>query len=764
MKKGLILISVLMLLLMTFGSSAQGTSLDELSTLADYFPEETTVFAVIRTDDAYLNTLDDLLADVNAGLGGLLPPGTSVRGLLDDAVRSIYGRSFESGVRPWLGDSIAVGVTSIEGLTDVDEAADVPFTIAAEVTDAEGAAAFFGELINIEPLQTDTYTLYVDENAEAALLIAEDVLLLGTQVDSIVSQFEATEAALRTSDLFTGTLDLLPNEDYNILLYVDGAALVEQSAALNAQMMDEALSQTDMGAAEGLITTLMQFQADMQGQAAALTGPTAAGFTIIDGRSLVIDIVSQVSDPSVITEAPGYVEQVPVSLDFARYIPGYAQLVIHDNGLGPDFNALFTALDATGPAVQEILTALLQDPQLRSQLQGAEALLDMIDVSVINLGGLVENQITSYFAGFTGLNLQNDVLSWMTGDYANYAALIPVESDLEFSFDLGFVTEATDAEAAANVVAGLTDAAGQYEVANTVEEMGGGTALVYTSVLRGLLQLGGLPQDMLAGTPELDLIVGADDEVFAFAARPGVEFALEPGDDSLLNNPAFQYAAENLFLPEPVTVWYVGTGSFVNAAPALAAALGPTTAQQIAFAASQIESMTITAAVPELGQSIARLTLTLPEVTSGVSANTVVDVAAGNEDFSILVEALNAVPGAVQVLNGPGPFTVFAPTNAAFEAALAELGLTAEELLANEELLNNVLAYHVVPQQLLAEDIVGLDGQTLTTGLTGQELTISIVDGGVVINDSVNVIAADILASNGVIHVIDAVLLPPVED
>lgn len=140
------------------------------------------------------------------------------------------------------------------------------------------------------------------------------------------------------------------------------------------------------------------------------------------------------------------------------------------------------------------------------------------------------------------------------------------------------------------------------------------------------------------------------------------------------------------------------------------------------------------------------------------NGNTIVDIAVGNQDFSTLVTALQTA-GLVNTLNGAGPFTVFAPTNAAFEALLQDLNITVDELLARPDLAD-ILTYHVVPGAFPATDVIGLDGQSVTT-VQGGDISISIVDGGVVLNDAVNVVDADIFASNGVIHVIDAVLLPP---
>ena len=137
---------------------------------------------------------------------------------------------------------------------------------------------------------------------------------------------------------------------------------------------------------------------------------------------------------------------------------------------------------------------------------------------------------------------------------------------------------------------------------------------------------------------------------------------------------------------------------------------------------------------------------------------TIVDVAVGAGSFETLVAAVTEA-GLVDTLSGEGPFTVFAPTDDAFAAALDALGLTASELLASEA-LGDILTYHVVAGAVDAATAISLDGQSAGT-VQGEEIAISVVDGSVVINDSATVIQADVAASNGIIHVIDAVILPP---
>ena len=145
--------------------------------------------------------------------------------------------------------------------------------------------------------------------------------------------------------------------------------------------------------------------------------------------------------------------------------------------------------------------------------------------------------------------------------------------------------------------------------------------------------------------------------------------------------------------------------------------------------------------------------------------DTVVDIAAGNDDFSTLVAAVVEVD-LVETLSSEGPFTVFAPTNAAFADALEALGLTAEELLARED-LGSILTYHVVAGNVLAADLIelaGEDGMVSVETVQGSEIEVMVSADGVMLNGSANVVTTDLEAGNGVVHVIDAVLLPPAEE
>lgn len=132
----------------------------------------------------------------------------------------------------------------------------------------------------------------------------------------------------------------------------------------------------------------------------------------------------------------------------------------------------------------------------------------------------------------------------------------------------------------------------------------------------------------------------------------------------------------------------------------------------------------------------------------------IIDVAVSAGQFTTLAAALDAA-GLIETLKGDGPFTVFAPTDAAFEKLPAG---TVESLLKPENMdqLVAILTYHVVPGNIMASDVVKLDGATT---VNGADIEILAAEGSVKIDDA-TVVMTDIVASNGVIHVIDSVILP----
>lgn len=148
--------------------------------------------------------------------------------------------------------------------------------------------------------------------------------------------------------------------------------------------------------------------------------------------------------------------------------------------------------------------------------------------------------------------------------------------------------------------------------------------------------------------------------------------------------------------------------------------------------------------------------------TEEPASKTIVDIAVQDGRFTTLVAAVQAA-GLAETLSSEGPFTVFAPTDDAF-AALPEGTLDNLLLPENKQQLTDILLYHVVPGKVMASEVAGLDGKMADTALEGKQIAIKVDMGSVYLNETTKVVITDIEASNGVIHVIDSVLLPSAEE
>src|SRR5579863_232535 len=152
--------------------------------------------------------------------------------------------------------------------------------------------------------------------------------------------------------------------------------------------------------------------------------------------------------------------------------------------------------------------------------------------------------------------------------------------------------------------------------------------------------------------------------------------------------------------------------------------------------------------------ALSLLTLTLAANAGTMAKKDIVDTAVAAGDFKTLAAALQAA-GLVDTLKGPGPFTVFAPTDEAF-AKLPPGTLESLPKPESKAKLQSILTYHVVAGNVLAKDVVKLHSKKT---MEGQSITIKTMNGGVMV-DAAHVTKTDIVTSNGVIHVIDSVLLP----
>ena len=182
--------------------------------------------------------------------------------------------------------------------------------------------------------------------------------------------------------------------------------------------------------------------------------------------------------------------------------------------------------------------------------------------------------------------------------------------------------------------------------------------------------------------------------------------------------------------------------------PALAIAIAACSA------AASPSAVPTAASTPSPAATAAAAPSAMPSASAAAMAKDIVQTATEAGSFKTLLTAVKTA-GLVETLQGKGPFTVFVPTDAAFAALPAG---TLDGLLKDPAALKKVLLYHVVSGSVTADKVVGL---TSAMSVEGSPIAFSVKDGTVYLNDSAKVVTPDVMASNGVIHVIDKVILPP---
>ncbi|MDX2161018.1 MAG: DUF3352 domain-containing protein [bacterium] len=571
-----LVLTAVIVLVVPSASFAQSPS--EVTALARYYPADTILFAGIRTDDAYFSTLDAVLDRLNRATGGSINIPGRIQDLLDLVLGElIEGGTFQNSVRTWLGSSAAVGITDLAVLTDSDESNDVQgYLAAAAITDRAAAQAFIEEVVipqatrnasQVETLEGAGYTGYelLDTNGDLVYFVLFDEVLFFSASDVPLPLDGFPVDTLDSLAAFTSGVDALPADVYNIVAYIDtptvlGAAAQAARNAPGVSMDNDALSVIE--------------------SAVNAAGATVIGAVTFADRTLALDAVQNFSGTGVM----GITAGSPVDPAFARFIPANTPLVIH----ATDLNSVIDQL------LRVVETAAAQaDPEADAAQQ-------------IRFGIAVINTVL-------GLDLQEDVLSWMTGDFALVAGLgenFPATADDVFTLsslplEFGLIVEATNATQAETVFDGLRTTLEQ-SAENNPDQL----AITESSEAGQRLLVAAVQ------TPDLpfpvELAVGLSDQVFAIGTAQVVQHALNPVN-SLADDPLFNEAAANV-LPNASQVWYLAGEPLQP----LVTLIGSDESQAeqaegLQTALTVFHSSSISTTITADGSLITRAALTLPE-------------------------------------------------------------------------------------------------------------------------------------------------------
>jgi hypothetical protein len=519
------------------GGGGGGTSAGDYA-FTSYFPENTIAYATMRTDDRYIAALDGILAKITSKLPeGMIQPGVpvSLSALLDQAAATINvaisgtagdngnpaldatdvaadTTTFENSIRTWLGDRAAGGI--IPGGEGVTNGLGL-----VEVTNRANAIAFIEPLLpaeNYTRTEESGFTVYTIGESAPIYLIVGDSLLAISDNKALLPLNGTPSNALGTQPAFTGAVGALPAGGYTILLYADFA-----EAFTFVNNTDDEQVATFTNAVETL----------------------AIGATILDERSLVIDAFVKRGDLSAL-------EDMGITLSGTGAVdPAFL------NNLPAN-----TILATQGTDLKTVYDVLLAN--LRNLAE--QGLLGEADSAAVDEAVAQIDQTLQSMAG--GLRLQEDVLSWLTGDYVAFVTYDPLAPDVLgltgtlFAEDVstipplpvgfGVLIEATDPAKAQNLVDKLAVPLEQFGTMQGLqvrrEIISDSNAVLLT-----------LP-DPTTSNRVVEIVLLANQRFLALGTRPAVEAAINGG--GLTSAPRFT-AAGRYTLPNPTSLWFADTNA-----------------------------------------------------------------------------------------------------------------------------------------------------------------------------------------------------------
>jgi len=512
--KRLVFLVVSLTLLAVVPLSAQDSTADP-RTLAQYLPADTFAYIGIRTDQAYLETINNVISQVAAAAGEDVPEGGALGALAEQIERETDGQfTYESGIRAWLGDSAAVAIVDLQQ----SMASSNPALVLVEVAEAQALRELLASpemnLSNYTIEEGDGFTYYKsDSRFIESLLLTDDVLYFGNAqvIDSLIAN--RTADTLAASPKFIAAYDALPADGYNLFGYLDGAALVEVLSAFSDP--DDLPFPVDFEKLESAVNV------------------QAFGGTIFEDRTFALDLALVYGDSS-IADALGLpnlpeLTLAPANPDFASIAPVDTFAYIGGSSAGTSAIVGFEYLNVVAPVLADMIEAADQDAAL-----GIRAGLP----TLVNL-------VRGFFTDAFDIPF-NDLMAMIDGQNATFIRY----SNETQNFEGAQVYENLNPALNDKVLTGAQSLLTRFDV--PFEFSDGRITVDFTSLSDELYDEIGL------GMSGIERVVFTLNEQYAVTGTPeAVNFVLGGSRIARLNStPAYQHEAK-FFLPNANQVWYL---------------------------------------------------------------------------------------------------------------------------------------------------------------------------------------------------------------
>lgn len=400
-----------------------------LGALTAFFPQDAYFYAAIRADQPHIDTIDRLVEYASANLPRQfdldVPP--SLTAAVDQVLRPVIGGSFQSSVRPWLGDTLAAGAYQYHD--------QIQLTVVVRITDMIRAVATLERGLDDWSRQDQSgVTVYTspDQIDSTTVVVYPDTLLITTEGFNSLPAGGRFNVNLSANPLYQSSLSMLPFSNYNLIGFVDTPMLLAASSGSQLSSTEEKL----------LLSALFR-----------VIGPTAFGGTILNSRTLTLDIAQSIGNKTGLEalgiDIPG--EGAVLEPEFMENVPTDSILVMQ--GVDPDANLNFLRTsagnftEAVGPAFNTVLFGLAYNAFSLSQ------------VGLFTT--LVNNQLPEViFANLTGFDYEQDISSWLKGNHAAFIGLNPAYDPNSLGMtreplDGGIIFQIEDPESVGNFLSKL---------------------------------------------------------------------------------------------------------------------------------------------------------------------------------------------------------------------------------------------------------------------------------------------------------------------
>lgn len=502
MRRILLVLALTALLLMP-AAAQDRLPIPDISRYAEYAPADSVLYAFIRMDTGYREQTDALLARLAPLIGDTQ---------FGDFLYDLFG-SDTSELFQFMGDAIGITVLSPDAPFHDLFDDDSPVVMNIGVRDIEAAKAFIEDTFEAPTAERNGWLIYEFEG-DAGVLLRGDIMLVSPKTDVLRQIASGDYAKLSNAPEFTETIARLPEDRYDFLVYSDIGAIIEAISSRGEPDVTDAVS--------------------------GLFRRWAIGGVNVGGRDLLVDVAWNYGDLDAIREFgffPGMLTSTPLDFNFAQHVSADTQFYLQSTDFGGTLAQMFRGLNILGGLLEHDV---------------AMDYFGLDDLLTPTTGDRLKAALSMGLQATTGLNLQSDVIEPLDGDYALHFNIVANGQISHFSAGI-ILTEDGQGERFETAVINSLDRAGLPITRVPIR----GMQVIDLSVVTNPLMPHGWGNAALADDPDMDVWFGRWNDVMSIGTAPSVRFALQPGEFTLADSPAFQHAVASTFLSDAQAIAFI---------------------------------------------------------------------------------------------------------------------------------------------------------------------------------------------------------------